>query len=68
MEKPVITQKRVLKIIQICVAVTQRFPKKAQFQNKSDYEHKKNTDKFFIAQIILFIHKKSKNMKQTIQI
>jgi hypothetical protein len=39
MEKPVITQKLVLKITQICVAATQKFSTHAQFQHKSDFEH-----------------------------
>jgi hypothetical protein len=39
MEKPVITQKIVLKIKQICVASTQNFPTQARFQHKSDFEH-----------------------------
>jgi hypothetical protein len=40
MEKPVITQKLVLKITQICVAATQNFPTLARFQHKNDFEHK----------------------------
>jgi hypothetical protein len=40
MEKPVIKQKLVLGITQICVAAAQNFPTQAWFQHKSDFEHK----------------------------
>jgi hypothetical protein len=39
-KKPVITQKLVLKITQICVAATQIFPTQARFQHKSEFEDK----------------------------
>jgi hypothetical protein len=41
MEKPVITQKFVLKITQICFAATQNFPTQARFQHKSDFERQR---------------------------
>jgi hypothetical protein len=40
MEKPVITQKLVLKTTQILVAATQNFPTQDRFQHKSDFEKK----------------------------
>jgi hypothetical protein len=39
MEKPVITQKLVLKTTQICVTATQKFSTQARFQHKRDFEH-----------------------------
>jgi hypothetical protein len=36
-EKPVITQKIVLKTTQICVPLTQNFPTQARVQHKSDF-------------------------------
>jgi hypothetical protein len=39
-EKPVTTQNIVLKITQICVAVTQHFLTQARFKHKSHFEHK----------------------------
>jgi hypothetical protein len=38
--KPVITQKFVLNITQICVGASENFPTQAQLQHKSDFEHK----------------------------
>jgi hypothetical protein len=40
MEKPVITQKLVLKITQICSAAIQNLPTHSRLQPKSDFEHK----------------------------
>jgi hypothetical protein len=47
MEKPVITQKLVLKPTQTYVTATQNFPTQAQFQHQSDFEHKNFVTVFF---------------------
>jgi hypothetical protein len=40
MEKRELSQKLLLKTIQICVVATQKFPTQTRFQHKSDFEHK----------------------------
>jgi hypothetical protein len=51
MEKPVITQKLVLKITQICFAAVQNFPTQARFQHKNDFEQKNFVRELFHGKV-----------------